>query len=297
MAKGKNAAALFEVIHSSKNPGLLRTPRWWFKGRPSPLNGSTDPGHVPDSAPASHQAVTSYDAPPSELPRTHVHLDRYRKEFTMRMRTSTALVGGFALAVAVALAYVVGQHVAGGPKSATASDVTTDEIRQQPAAPATLDVPRRAPRQTPQSPTIKTGATGPNVVVKRNDTGSRRGDTASPPATGNVYNPEQQIAAIGPRLIGKNYILVASYPPNKLDDAQKLSDVLGNAGVPCSIEKVPKDYYNPDGKWVSVITRQGFVGKSDRECKECLRAITEATEPLRKAKKLPSDGLAVFQWK
>ncbi len=40
MAKGKHATALFEVIHASKQfggkdkSGLLRTPKWWFKGRP-----------------------------------------------------------------------------------------------------------------------------------------------------------------------------------------------------------------------------------------------------------------------
>ncbi|CAN5607071.1 hypothetical protein BH09PLA1_BH09PLA1_15750 [soil metagenome] len=35
MAKGKHAAALFEVIHSGKNSkkSLLSTPRWWFKKR------------------------------------------------------------------------------------------------------------------------------------------------------------------------------------------------------------------------------------------------------------------------
>ena len=33
MAKGKHAAALFEVIHSGqdKPKPLLSTPRWWFK--------------------------------------------------------------------------------------------------------------------------------------------------------------------------------------------------------------------------------------------------------------------------
>ncbi|HZL34161.1 MAG TPA: hypothetical protein VFC78_02555 [Tepidisphaeraceae bacterium] len=39
MAKGKHAAALFEVIQHNKGPGAnsgdsLRTPKWWFKGRP-----------------------------------------------------------------------------------------------------------------------------------------------------------------------------------------------------------------------------------------------------------------------
>ena len=287
MAKGKNSAALFEVIHSSKKPGLLRTPRWWFKGRPSVMNEPADPGHAPDPTSAVHAPITSYEAPPSELPRTHVHLDRYRKEFTMRMRTSTALVGGFGIAVALALAYVVGQRVAGGPKSATASDITTDVIRQQPAAPNTLDVPRHAPKQT----AIQKSASGTSVVAKP----PRKTDSVSPPATGNIFNPEPQSVPVGPRLIGKNYILVQSYAPNKLAEAQKLCDALDAAGIPCSIEKVPSGYYNPDGKWVSVITRQGFTGKSDRECKECEAAITEA---LRKSKmKQPVDGLAVFQWK
>src|SRR5688572_27732412 len=40
MAKGKHSTALFEVIHSSKRfenkearDGIMRTPKWWFKGR------------------------------------------------------------------------------------------------------------------------------------------------------------------------------------------------------------------------------------------------------------------------
>ena len=287
MAKGKQAAALFEVIHSSKKPGLLRTPRWWFKGRPSAMNAPADSVHAADPTPIIPPASSYYEAPPSELPRAHLHLDRQRKQFTMRMSTSTALVGGFAVAVALGLAYVVGQHVAGGPKSATASDVTTDVIRQQPAAPNTLDVPRHIAKPTP----IQKSASGTSVIAKRNDTTARKTD---PPATGNVLNQEPQSVLIGPRLIGKNYILVQSYAANKLGDAQKLCDVLNAAGIPCSIEKVPPHYYNPDGKWVSVITRQGFTGISDRECKKCEAEIIEA---IRKAKfDLQTKSLNVFQW-
>jgi hypothetical protein len=290
MAKGKNAAALFEVIHSSNKPGLLRTPRWWFKSRPPGMNAPAQSGSAPDPTTPAHDQLSSYEQPPSELPRPHVQLDRYRKEFTMRMSTSTALVGGFAVAVALGLAYVVGQHVAGGPKSATASDVTTNAIRHQAAAPNTLDVPRHASRQTP----IQKSASGTSVLARRNDMTSRKTDAVSPPATGNVFNPEPQSAPIGPRLIGKNYILVQSYAPNKLADAQKLCDALDAAGIPCSIEKVPPRYYNPDGKWVSVITRQGFTGMSDRECKKCEAEITEA---IRKSKiKLQTESLNVFQW-
>jgi hypothetical protein len=46
MAKGKHATALFEVIHASKQfggkdkSGLLRTPKWWFKGRPGTAAGA-----------------------------------------------------------------------------------------------------------------------------------------------------------------------------------------------------------------------------------------------------------------
>ena len=287
MAKGKNAAALFEVIHSSKKPGLLRTPRWWFKGRPAGVNTPTASGESPESAPQSHEQYTSYEAPPSELPRAHLNLDRGRRQFTMRMNTSTALVGGFAVVVALGLAYVIGQHVAGGPKTASASDATTEQIRQQPAAPATLDVPRHV-KQT----TIQKSASGTSVVAKRNETANPRTESGAAPATGNVYNPEPHSIPIGPRLIGKNYVLVQSYPPNKASEAQKLCDVLSNAGVPCSIEKVPGGYFNPDGQWVAVISRQGFTGKSDRDCKACLEAINEAS---RKAK-IRTD-VALFQWK
>ena len=47
MAKGKHAAALFEVIHAAKDrqdkSGVLRTPKWWFKNRPE-----TAPQQPPD---------------------------------------------------------------------------------------------------------------------------------------------------------------------------------------------------------------------------------------------------------
>ena len=67
MAKGKHATALFEVIHASKQfggnkdkSGLLRTPKWWFKGRPKekdPTSRGVASPLTPDAAAAAARAA------------------------------------------------------------------------------------------------------------------------------------------------------------------------------------------------------------------------------------------------
>src|SRR5215218_1149978 len=61
MAKGKNAAALFEVIHADRRFGKktspadsMSTPKWWFKGKgkarasgPSPVTAAAPAHHSP----------------------------------------------------------------------------------------------------------------------------------------------------------------------------------------------------------------------------------------------------------
>src|SRR5215208_1222065 len=61
MAKGKHAAALFEVIHSGRYPNkpLMNTPKWWFKR--DNLNEVKEPadGSVVAAPPESDPTATA----------------------------------------------------------------------------------------------------------------------------------------------------------------------------------------------------------------------------------------------
>src|SRR5690348_3798237 len=120
MAKGKHAAALFEVIHSGKRPehaaGALRTPKWWFKGRPAQHQSAL---RMEPEGPVSYSQPEPEPEPQFTAPRPQVSRRRTRAQaeghphqLTMRMRFSTAVVGGFVLLVVVGVAYVIGRHVA-----------------------------------------------------------------------------------------------------------------------------------------------------------------------------------------
>src|ERR1700746_1918890 len=98
MAKGKNSAALFEVINSGKRTGagLLRTPKWWFKGRPigadaAPTSASKPPEVIEDQADEATQ-VEAASTISLRTSRANLRVDRMRNEVTMRMRLGTIVV-------------------------------------------------------------------------------------------------------------------------------------------------------------------------------------------------------------
>jgi hypothetical protein len=276
MARNKHSAALFEVIHSAKRPGLLRTPKWWFKGdgaSPAPAAQSDAPPVAAVEEPVIAVPVmptSSYGTRSASAGRQGLRLNRERNEVTMRMRFGTAVVGGFVVLVALGLAYVVGQHVANGPKTAEAADISTDEIRLKPPVPNTLDVSRHV---TKPASAVKTAATGVAGSRRTTDAPLRTKPLA---ASGDALTPDAKAVVAGPRNPDKNYILVRVYEPKDRKLAEKACDVLGQAGVACSIEKVPTGYSNnAEDQYVAVITQQGFTGPSDPEGKACEQRIIQ----------------------
>ena len=73
------------------------------------------------------------------------------------------------------------------------------------------------------------------------------------------------------RSIGLNYILVQSYPNEKL--ATEARDFLVKSGVPCTVEKGPKDWAS-DPSWCSVITTAGYAHIHSPEYESAARNIT-----------------------
>jgi hypothetical protein len=292
MAKGKNSAALFEVINSGKRTGagLLRTPKWWFKGRP---RGASDVVPTTVSNAVEEPEIEAHEEPQAEVtqtisPRTsraNLRVDRMRKEVTMRMRFGTMVVVSFAVLVAMGLAYVVGRHVAGGPESANASDASTEQIRLQPPTPNTMDVPRH----TAQKPTAqgKSNTATPTGSSKRGETARGHDTGATGTNTGNIFNPESKPQVSGPRVFGKNYAIVRSVPPSETKLAQQACDYLNSAGIPSTVEKAPPGF-NTDGSWVAIVSQQGFTGPSDPEYKAYLRNLATAGKGFTKMRFEPT---------
>ncbi len=276
MAKGKHAAALFEVIHSGKRPekaaGALRTPNWWFKGRPvqhpAPDVEMEEQVHYAPPEPEPDPQLTA-PRPQVSRRRTRMQSESHSHELTMRMRFSTLVVGGFCLLVLVGVAYVIGRHVAGGPESATASALNSGDVRQQPAVRGALDVPRRTTRTNGN-----TGTTNSNSTARRSDPARVR-DVATPLPQADIAQPETTVEATGPREFGLNYIVVMTYPPDRKDVAQQACDYLGKHGIACSVEEAPPFFHRG---WWAVITRKGFVKTtSDPAYNACMERIEKLT--------------------
>src|SRR2546421_3477106 len=147
MAKGKHAAALFEVIHSAKDrqdkSGALSTPKWWFKNRakpaapaetpPAETKSATAPAQAPVPAPAqasgpAQPAAAGPIQTPARRPLSTLsrrlnsdrETDRAWNRITLRFTYANCAIILGAVAVIVGSAFVIGRHLSRGPAQANA---------------------------------------------------------------------------------------------------------------------------------------------------------------------------------
>lgn len=127
MPKGKNAAALFEVINQGRRPepgqSITRTPSWWFKRSATP-------------------------APAAETPHA-IHIDRDQHIVHFRMSLASAIISLFAIVVLIIIGFLVGQHF--GRKSAPMTAITTEDLLKSEPNPQVMDV--SPPPERPVQPT------------------------------------------------------------------------------------------------------------------------------------------------
>jgi hypothetical protein len=206
----------------------------------------------------------------------HFSFDRDRQEITLQLRYTTAIVAAFTLLVVIGLAYVVGRHIAGGPSPAYAA-ATTDSLLRQAPDPSAMDVSPRPAVPIASRPQQLTPAAPPVPIA---------GAPAPPANNGVEVNPQ--------RSIGLNYIIVQSYPNEKIaDDAR---DFLINAGIPCTVEKGPKDWAS-DPSWCSVITIAGYAHIHSPEYETAARDITELGEKFAANAKFKRFDPHAYKWK
>jgi hypothetical protein len=276
MAKGKHAAALFEVIHSGRYPqnqGSLLTPKWWFKRKGRSEDPPRDIGAArpTDSVPDPTASATGSDAPArTAMPGVNVSVDPERQHITFRVTYTSAIVAVFATLVVVAMAYLVGRKMSAGPAPAVASE-TSEQLRQKPPQPDVLNV---TPPGSIANNAAEQPAREPEAAI------SSRGsepDGADPRGAAPAPPPEP-----GVRSVNLNYVVVQSYPDEK--GAAEARDALVKAGINCTIEQGLPRLGLPN-TWYAVVGTQGFTKPSNAECQAYLARINQVSEQYARSKR------------
>jgi hypothetical protein len=267
MAKGKHSAALFEVIKGNGSGSVaqsLRTPKWWFKSRPAisataePTASFSEPEPAlmqPTAVAAPRPATRSMSSAPSTSRSSAVHMDfdRNRKELTLRLRYTTALVSAFGVCALICSAYVIGRHLNHGPQTASAATV-----------------PGTVPQYTRQAPQAGVAdATRQRLLhpLTNGDASQPRRTTEAPiPVAPRPTSPLSLVPATAetrmPRAIGLNYAIIGTYPAEETQNAQAACDFLTRNGIPCTLEKT--DYAR---NWICLVGTAGFAKISSGDFK------------------------------
>jgi hypothetical protein len=206
----------------------------------------------------------------------HFNLDRERQEITLCLHYTAAIIAAFAVMVTVLLAYAAGRHSASG-SPATYVAASTDELRESPPTPGAMDVAPRLSAVGSLQPPQQMFAS-----VKRAE------NPVSPAPSTNGIDTNQT------RSIGLNYILVQSYPNQKL--AEEARDFLVKEGVACTVEKGPKDWAS-DPSWCSVITSAGYAHIHSPEYEAAARNITTLGEQFAGKAKFKRFEPHAYKWK
>jgi hypothetical protein len=300
MAKGKHSAALFEVIKAGSKrtesvDGPPRASKWWFKGRQFPVHKE-----LPESSVADPEPV---DIPPAPAPRpsmsapstsrftdsrssaVQVDFDKGRKEITVRVRYTTAIVSGFGVCVLIGLAYVLGGHLGHGPQAAQAvvTPQTIAQLMKQPPQAGVTVLTRPKPSVLRPQP-VNNPQPSPNDG-NANVLAAKPSVSVSPVPAG----AETRL----PRTIGLNYAIVQTYPPEEMQAAEAARDFLTANGIPCTLETT--DFVRK-ASWVCLVGTAGFTKISSSDYRSYVDNIIHLSE------KFPSSHFdrfkpAAYKWK
>lgn len=276
MAKGKHAAALFEVMSKGKlaggksapTPGSgIPTPKWWFNSKnrsgtrvlppeepiePAEQEYEESPAPVSRSSPTvAAPTHSAFDMPETEpdvrAPRTQpvaVSVDSEKQQISLRLSYTSALIGGFGLFIALAVAVLIGKSLTRGPAPAIAN-TSTQELLKHPPTPGVLNVNRRneptGTNDVVEGPTPRSTGT----LIPR---GSGNSSEPRPPATFYSDDPHRQN--------GLNYVIIQSYPDR--ETADKAAEFLTNHGIACSVEHHLPNW--PLAAWPNGCVVVGFRG-------------------------------------
>jgi hypothetical protein len=313
MAKRKNAAALFEVIHTdSRFPKRhatgfrwpLSAPRWFRRApksddAPTPVQtidyATPDLPHGPSLFTRLRGWLVSLIPP---MPRFGINLDPERQTARFQLSYTAAVIIVFAILSAIALAFLAGRETTHRPRPALA-EAPTDELRNGPANPEVLDIgDGQAPlalasENVPSSPSRAAPSTNTPA-----DAPARRGANDRPLATPSSWTqpagPTTLVVSDSRRTVGLTYVIIQSYPPEERQMADDAVKLLNGNGVLCTTETgLP---YAP--RWISVVGITGFDRIRDsREYDQYIARIQQISEGMAGTSKFKRFDAKPFRWK
>ncbi len=303
MAKGKHAAALFEVIHQNKKVervgpsrgiGLFQKPKWWGNRRSS--TGAVGLG-APSSHAVSHAAPPAAREPvrvelplqPSPVPETTPPASRERQaarrtrepreSAAFQLDRRTAILAGAGVCLVVVMAFTFGNRIGRSPTPLFSR--TTDEIRTGPANPNVLDIPRTGTVQT----TYRSNSTGDASPAAHINRATNSFTEPLQPATHMVVDTQ--------RTFGLNYVVIQSYKdPKYAEDAKNL---LVKNDIFCTVEK---DLPFAGPGWYTVVGLTGFDRiKNVREYRSYVDAISAVGRQIPKNSRLKEFNPQPYKWR
>ncbi|HEY7090711.1 MAG TPA: hypothetical protein VH518_21625 [Tepidisphaeraceae bacterium] len=198
---------------------------------------------VEPSLPSAIEPDVEQNIPASRTPGVDLKVDGQGQRITFHISYTSAIVTCFAVGVIIALAYLIGRHIAHGPTQAVAGP-STEQLRRGNPRPGVLDVASgTSPSSSQQRPPTPREPDEAITAVPRNQSPPQ---SNPPPAP--ATQPEQ-------RIIGRNYVVMQGYPTEEKDMALEACDLLNKNGIPCTIEK---DLPGLMRGWVFVVGTTGF---------------------------------------
>ena len=287
MARRKNAAALFEVIHSDnrfpRRQGggwSLRAPRWLRRREKSSEPAPVAPATIDyePAAPRGPSLLSRLAALIPPMPRIGLALDAERQLVRFQLSYTGALVAAFGMVVAIGVAYMAGRQTSHRPMPAL-SEQTTEELRKGPAYADVLDLhgaendPPVAmavgavptPTRAPAAPQASSADAPPATGVTHSATASADAQRTQaqqamrPSQWTEPKRPATYIVSDVNRTVGLQYVIIQSYPEEEKQLAESAVKTLNDHGVLCTMERgLP---YAPS--WYCVVGIMGFARTRD----------------------------------
>jgi hypothetical protein len=232
--------------------------------------------------------------------RGKLDVDPDRREVTVRFRYTTAIIVGFALCVAVGLAYISGRR--SNRASAGAAGVSSEQVRRGPILAGVLTIPqadRTLARNNGDDDAVEQPA--PRGVGQASKEQSKPATPPTPTPTTPQSKPGAKLPgeAAGvstglPRSIGLNYVVVQSYSDHKT--AEEARKALEAAGVPCTIEEGLKDWAPPT--MFCVVGTHGFSSvKTSAAYRQYEDAIRNVSKSFAGTSKYKMFDPRAYKWK
>ena len=157
-------------------------------------------------------------------------VDREAGTFTLQMRRPVALISAFALVASLIGAYILGHHL--GESGARADMGSLASTRQ-----------------------VRAGATQ-NGVLDVGHSNAARLASGKIDHSAEYQDADLNSSGIAMRMNNLNYLIIATFPPEKRDQAIKACDFLCEHGVTCTLDR---GLHGVPPTWLCIVGVRGFA--------------------------------------